>query len=237
MNGEDMVNAMGYIDEAYIAEAESAKFSAKAHWVKAVGAAACLCLLVGTLYALRSERMPAESMDGKTEISAGGILQITEEDAVPRGTVAYSDTSKVSVEPKSYLFSTQAIRTDGGREDISYPFVTVLRSREELEDYCMAQGALFDLSTGFLDSCDAYDAQYFSENDLILLCLEESGNSLTQHVTDFRWEDGSWVITVAKDGHQDSGDVTQWHILIHVQMGKVIAPESKVTVRIENKEN
>ena len=237
MNGEDMVNALGYIDEAYIAEAESAKFSAKARWLKTVGAAACLCLLVGTLYALRSERVPAESMDGKTEISAGGILQIME-DTVPRGTVAHSQASTHSVEPESYLFSTQEIRTDGGSEDISYPFVTVLRSREELEDYCMAQGALFDLSTGFLDACDAYDAQFFAENDLILLCLEESGSALTQHVTDFRWEDGIWVITVTKDGQQESsGDMTQWHIFLNVQMGKVIVPESKVTVQVENKEH
>ena len=109
MNGEDMVNALGYIDEAYIAEAESAKFSAKGHWLKVVGAAACLCLLVGTLYALRSERMPTESMDGKSEISAGGVLEI-QNDALPKETGVRTDESKEIIEPSSYQISTEEIK-------------------------------------------------------------------------------------------------------------------------------
>lgn len=67
---------------------------------------------------------------------------------------------------RDYAFTAQSIRTDGGREDTVYPIIKVVRSPQELKDYCSAQEAVFDLEAGFLGACEAYDEAYFAQKDL-----------------------------------------------------------------------
>lgn len=239
MSGEDMVRALGFIDEKYIAEAESTKLSAKRVWLKVGSVAACLCLLLTGIYSLRQEGIPTEGANDMAQVPAGGYESIQEDGTVRGyGEKEIMESAQEDAEPKSYVVSSREIRTDGGGEDISYPFVTILRSREELEDYCLAQGKIYDLESGFLEACSAYREDYFADNDLILLCVEETSGSVTHQVTDVREENGEWIITVVRyEPEEGTCDMAQWHILIEVQMGKVIAPESTVTVRFENKEN
>ena len=238
MNGEDMVKALGYIDEQYIQEAETEKLSAKGIWLRVGSAAACLCLLLAGIYGPWKRNIPGEGNQEMAQVPAGGMQEYS---------MAYGEQSDRSqadkeiicenAEPNSYAVSTWEIRTDGGNEDISYPFVTVLRSREELTDYCLAQGKVFDLETEFLDACKGYDESYFAKNDLILICVEETSGSVTHQVTDVREEKGGWIITVVRhEPEEKTADMAQWHILVEIQMGKVIAPEATVSVRFENKE-
>ena len=53
MNGKDLFEAMSHVDERYIDEAESKMIPKTIHWVKLASMAACLCLLVLTVYGLR----------------------------------------------------------------------------------------------------------------------------------------------------------------------------------------
>ena len=238
MNGEDMVKALGYIDERYIQEAETAKLSTKGVWLRVGSVAACLCLLLAGFYGLRQRNLPGEGDQEMAQVPAGGWQ---ENSVLYSNNADRSQTDKEIIcenaEPNAYLVSTREIRTDGGNEDITYPFVTVLRSREELEDYCLAQGEVFDLETEFLDACKGYDESYFAKHDLILICVEETSGSVTHQVTDVREEKGGWIITVVRhEPEEKTADMAQWHILVEIQMGKVIAPEATVSVRLENKE-
>lgn len=238
MSGEDMEKALGYIDERYIQEAETAKLSAKKVWLRVGSAAACLCLLLAGIYGLQQRNMPGEENQEMAQVPAGGWQEnfMAHSNQADR---SQADNEMIcqGAEPKAYLVSTREIRTDGGNEDISYPFVTVLRSREELTDYCLAQGKVFDLETEFLDACKGYDESYFAQNDLILICVEEASGSVTHQVTDVREEKGGWIITVVRhEPEEKTADMAQWHILVEIQMGKVIAPEATVSVQLENKE-
>lgn len=55
MTGTDLLEALSFVDEKYIQEAESARLSAKIPWIKVLSVAACLCILITGALAL--ERM------------------------------------------------------------------------------------------------------------------------------------------------------------------------------------
>ncbi len=52
MNGKDLFEGMSYVDERYIEEAESKAFP-RTHWARTAALAACLCLILFSLYSLR----------------------------------------------------------------------------------------------------------------------------------------------------------------------------------------
>lgn len=248
MNGEDMAKALGFIDEKYIDEADTAKLTARGIWLRVGSLAACLCVLMAGIYGMRQASIPAQGQGEPTDGPGGydGIMESMPESSLSDS--AHSPNKRnendkpeavaSGIEPNAYGVSTQEIRTDGGAEGISYPFVTVLRSTEELEGYCLAQREIFDLESGFLDACSRYNDSYFAQNDLILVCIEEESGSVTHQITDVYEEKGVWIITVVRHMPQEkTDDMAQWHILVEVQMGKVIAPESTVVIRFENKEN
>lgn len=71
MTGADLLEALSFVDEKYIQEAENARLSAKIPWVKVLSVAACLCILITGALAL--ERMSAE-----TEAAAPAIPESAE---------------------------------------------------------------------------------------------------------------------------------------------------------------
>lgn len=46
MTGQELLHALSFVDERYIAEAEIAKLRGKIPWMKIVSVAACLCILI-----------------------------------------------------------------------------------------------------------------------------------------------------------------------------------------------
>ena len=52
MTGTDLLEALSFVDEKYIQEAETARLSAKIPWVKVLSVAACLCILITGALAL-----------------------------------------------------------------------------------------------------------------------------------------------------------------------------------------
>ena len=53
MNGKDLFEAMSHVDERYVDEAENQMIPKTIPWMKLASMAACLCLLVLTVYSLR----------------------------------------------------------------------------------------------------------------------------------------------------------------------------------------
>lgn len=153
-------------------------------------------------------------------------------------------------EPESYAFDAQYIRTDGYSGERSYPYHVVIDSREELAAYYEANQELFDLerkekvyadtTIGFLDACDKYDDAYFEQQNLVLIILEEGSGSVRHEITDVRArydENGTsqgWNITIDRIVPEvGTDDMAQWHLLLEIQMGKVITDENDVWINDE----
>jgi len=54
MTGQELFHALSFVDERYIAEAETAQLGAKIPWVKVLSVAACLCILIVGAFALEN---------------------------------------------------------------------------------------------------------------------------------------------------------------------------------------
>ena len=151
------------------------------------------------------------------------------------------------LEPESYAFEAQYIRTDGYSDDRSYPYCVVIDSKEELEAYYDANKEQFDLerketvytdtTIGFLDACDKYDDTYFDSNNLILIILQESSGSVRHEITDVRAqrdEKGTvlgWNISINSIVPEVvTDDMAQWHLFLEVQMGNVINDQDSIFI-------
>ena len=62
MTGQELFHALSFVDEKYVAEAETARIS-KTPWMKYLSVAACLCIILLGVYSMRNligfEKMPA----------------------------------------------------------------------------------------------------------------------------------------------------------------------------------
>ena len=71
MTGTDLLEALSFVDEKYIQEAENARLSAKIPWIKVLSVAACLCILITGALAL--ERMNDKSAEAEAAPEAAPI--------------------------------------------------------------------------------------------------------------------------------------------------------------------
>lgn len=63
MTGQDLLHGLSFVDERFIAEADTAVLSRKIPWMKVLSVAACLCILIVGAFAL-------ENMGHKSETEA-----------------------------------------------------------------------------------------------------------------------------------------------------------------------
>ena len=155
--------------------------------------------------------------------------------------------SVTGIEPAGYAFEAQYIRTDGGFDEIEAPYYVLIESREALEAYYEANKDIFDLARkdvvysdttiGFLDACDKYDEAYFVRQNLLLIVLTEPSGSIRHRIADVRQKNESedWIVSIeTKEPEIGTDDMATWHLLLEVQMGKVITAEDIVHINLDN---
>ena len=132
--------------------------------------------------------------------------------------------------------NVQYVRTDGYRDGEQYPKALWITSLEEMNDYVEANQELYHLNTnGFTDAVKQYDDDYFKENDLILVLLEEGSGSIEHRVlgmtaTPLENQEKQYEIqpmiqrTIPEVG---TADMAEWHILIEISK-EYGASESKL---------
>lgn len=120
-----------------------------------------------------------------------------------------------------YEFEARYIRTDGFHENIFYPQVKLIRSAEQLQEYCEENRSLYqfeqkaDGAESFLEACRRYDAAYFEKQCLILVLLKEGSGSVRHKVDRVGTGDGSTVISIQTITPEvGTCDMALWHILI-----------------------
>ena len=91
MNGKDLFEAMSHVDERYVDEAESKMIPKTIPWIKLASMAACLCLLVMTVYSLRpymSRNDTNGALIADAQESAIGVPEVDPEGEIPN-TILY----------------------------------------------------------------------------------------------------------------------------------------------------
>lgn len=94
MTGQELLAALSFVDEQYIAEAETANLRRRIPWMKVLSVAACLCILIVGAFALENlghkgvteeAAAPAETVMQEPEAAAPPMLEesITESAAGP----------------------------------------------------------------------------------------------------------------------------------------------------------
>lgn len=87
MNGKEMLEAMSFVDEKYIEDAEAAPKRRRIHWQGFAAAAACLAVVLAGVWSLNSQKETAELAAAQdAEIAAYGAD--TELSAVMSGAVS-----------------------------------------------------------------------------------------------------------------------------------------------------
>jgi len=126
-------------------------------------------------------------------------------------------------------FAAQYIRTDAKTEGGSYPMVTVVNSKEELENYYAANKETFDLerrtnaentqTIGFADAVSEFDSKFFKNNTLVIVVLEEPSEEISHAVNSVTLSDTYGQIGIKRAVPEETGNeeqAVQWHILLEL---------------------
>ena len=138
-------------------------------------------------------------------------------------------------------FTVQYARTGSYIEENYYPIVETVTTLDALNEYRennkdtyylgRADKGYDDSATGFLDACDSYTKEFFEENGLVFVILEEPSGSIRHRVEYVKRN--NTVMDIAIDPiipEAGTDDMAIWHIIIAVD--KDVIPEDEENVRI-----
>lgn len=149
--------------------------------------------------------------------------------------------SSTPLAAQDMAYEATPIRTDGYNSGVSYPQYAVIRSKDELDVYYSAHRTIYDLerrsdpasdrTVGFLNQADKYTKEWFENNDLVLILLEEGSGSIRHEVRGVVKEtDGSYTVSIARLCPQTfTDDMAEWHLFLEMKNCK-ITPLSVVNV-------
>ena len=142
-------------------------------------------------------------------------------------------------------FTPQYVRTNGYHEDVEYPVVKTIRSVDELNAYYTANKDKYNLerrsdpasdsTIGFLDAVDKYTAEYFENQILVMVLLEEGSGSIRHNVDNVKHgSDGKLYISIRRDVPEaGTDDMAEWHILIEPEKDITVVNDSDVVVYLD----
>ncbi len=135
-------------------------------------------------------------------------------------------------------FSAQYIRTDGYIDGADYPVVTLIKSRNELFDYYNKNKDKYSLGDfsvddklSFVGPWERYDEQYFENNMLVLVLLEEGSGSIRHSVNSvYKVIEGETTRAIVdiqrKVPEACTDDMAEWHIFVEIPKLEKITSEN-----------
>ena len=140
-------------------------------------------------------------------------------------------------------FDARYIRTDGYHDNVKYPKVTVIKSKDELDEYYNANKDLYfldhvdkvysDTTIGFIDACEKYDNEYFEDNILILVLLEEGSGSIRHEVKSVKTSGSNVEIDIEVNIPEEcTDDMAEWHIMIEADKDSGIEKGDNIKVNL-----
>ncbi|MCL2164713.1 MAG: hypothetical protein FWH55_10075 [Oscillospiraceae bacterium] len=125
-------------------------------------------------------------------------------------------------------FSVRYIRTNGYIDGAKYPVINVINSRYELEQYYNQYKDTYDFasqrsglpdfkeyvnaSIGFADAMEGYPDEFFRDNYLVIVMLEEGSGSIRHKVE--RIDENGNIFTTRLVPEIGTADMAEWNILI-----------------------
>ncbi len=148
-----------------------------------------------------------------------------------------------SGEEKEVVFDAVYSRTDGYFEEKTYPYVTVLNTRAQLEQYTAEHEGQFNFydnasSDSFYNIVTAYDAAFFADYSIIMIMVKEESGSVRHTVEDVVCQDGKTTVTLGRilpDG-DTTDDEAFWHVMIKLPKDSpVLEHPDAISVVLKNK--
>ncbi len=146
-------------------------------------------------------------------------------------------------DPDGIPFTARYIRTNGYRDGVSYPVVTLIDSAAALRRYYEANRALYDFShketvysdttVGFVDAIAGYDEAWFETHQLLLVLLEEGSGSVRHEVTRVTAGAEPTIDIDRLIPEVGTDDMAEWHILIETD--RTFDPAGEIAVRLTAK--
>ena len=144
-------------------------------------------------------------------------------------------------------FEVQYIRTNSKKDISNYPLFTVLQSVNELNAYYESNKDSFNLerrnnptsdsTIGFLDACDKYDEEFFSDNALVFIVVQEGSGSTRHNVNHVKVDsDGKFYVDISSIVPEtDTCDMAQWHIIIEIEKEHRPTSYDDIAIYIDDK--
>lgn len=172
----------------------------------------------------------------------------TEETQAPPTQPAIVETQPTTdnipmAEPETEQVDWAAIylRTDGDTS-VSYPGIHVIHNYDQLVDYFNVMYTRFSLSTpfedssmSFLDIITSYEQDYFQNNYLIFVLLEEPSGSIRHKVSNIE-KTGDERLSISIDRlvpELGTDDMAQWHIILELSREKYEASFEDINLFID----
>lgn len=160
-------------------------------------------------------------------------------------TVSY-DQSKKEFKKTSIDFKPQYIRTNALLSDGKYPIVKMLRSFDDLRAYTFAMQDAYSLENNvggskddidFVSATKKYTEEYFKDNILVIIVLEEGSGSTRHSVEKVEaGNDGKLYVDIKTNSPEvGTSDMAQWHVLIEAKSDADVQNESDVVVSLDDK--
>jgi len=120
--------------------------------------------------------------------------------------------------------TVQYIRTNGYIDGVNYPQITVISTKNELEqyyekykdkyDFFSRESAYTDSATGFVDAMKKYTDDFFADHYLAIILLEEGSGSIRHRVE--RIEENGGIVISRLSPEIGTSDMAEWHIIIEL---------------------
>ncbi len=163
-----------------------------------------------------------------------------------QGGIDFDVETKLDIKTKlSVDYSVQYIRTDGYPRDTKFPQTAVIKSKQELDSYYENNKNVFNLerkdkvysdtTIGFLDACDKYGDEFFEENNLVFVILEEPSGSNRHKLNEINLindnSDKSLEVNIETISPEvGTCDMAAWHIILEIEKDVIF---DKVNVKTQ----
>lgn len=142
-------------------------------------------------------------------------------------------------------FGVHYIRTDGYHDGAKFPMVEIIQSRESLDAYYTEHCDIYDLgprddvypetSVSFLDACNGYNDEYFQDQYLVLVLLEEGSGSVSHAVEKVGLDDtGKMRVDIHREVPEvGTADMAEWHIILELSREDLVDSRDAVLIRTD----
>ena len=236
MTGKELLEGMSFVDDEIIQDSECRRTRRRVP-MGLISMAACLCIVAGSVFAW--SKLSQNSFGNMTEEASGietaGMDLAGADAAGEPDNAEFPETDPLQEVP----FAVHYVKTDAKRTQTEAPEISVVQSRDELDEYNQTYRDSYNLEcndseTGFLDVCQLYDDVFFAEKDLLIILPDQTiGISGYEIQSLHPGADGGWSIDgsiLTDEAHPD--DAYQWHILLEIPKG-LIADEGKIELNLE----